>query len=99
MSYGEPDAVANCNTTNDEIASAAGQRKFASFVPNYSGYGDQASYPDLQRNAEKLPQARVRRIAAVTRGQGSKRMRAIEAYKQVAQVDGARSFLQHTPAQ
>jgi hypothetical protein len=99
MSYGEPDAVANCNTTNDEIASAAGQRKFASVVPNYSGYGDQASYPDLPQNAAKLPHARVRRIAMAAHGQGSKRAGAAESYKQVAQFDGARSLLPLTPAQ
>lgn len=99
VSYGEPDAPANCNATGDEIASAGGQRKFASFTPNYAGNGDQASYPDLQQSTAKLPRARVRGTVTAARGQGSKRVVAVESYKQVAQFDGARSFLPLAPAQ
>jgi len=99
VSYGEPDAPANCRTTNDEIATAGGQRQFASFKPNYAGNGDQASYPDLQQTTERPRQAKMRGTVTAGRGQGSKRIAATEPYKQVAQFDGARSFVPLTPAQ
>lgn len=99
VSYGEPDAPAKCNTTSDEIASAGGQRKFASFSPNYAGNGDQASYPDLQQTAAKLTRARVRGTVTAARGQGGKRIGAVESYKQVAQFEDARSFSPLAPAQ
>jgi hypothetical protein len=102
VSYGEPDAPANCNVRGDEIASAGGQPKLAAFRPNYAGYADQlgASYPDLQQNVNfaKLPAARMQRATTAGRGQASKRTGAVESYKQVAQFEGTPSFLPLTPA-
>jgi hypothetical protein len=103
MSYGEPDAPANCGSTRgDEIASAGGQRMLAASKPNYGGYADPlgVSYPDVQQRmaVAKLPAARMQRTATA-RGRGIKRTAAVESSNQVAQFGGVQSFFPPTLSQ
>ena len=102
MSYGEPDAPANCNNARgDEIASAGGQRIVAAFRPSYGGYTDPlgGSFPDAQQSISvaSLPATRRHRTAAAAHGRVSKRTVAVGSYKQVAEIAGAPSFLPLTP--
>lgn len=103
VTYGEPDAPANCNATDrDAVASAGGQRKFAASRPNYAGYADQlgASYPDMRENAEVAKSAKgTQRTAMAARGHGSRRAGAVNSDKQVARFESAMAFSPLTPAQ
>jgi pimeloyl-ACP methyl ester carboxylesterase len=83
-------------TDEDVVASAAGPRRLASFVPNYGGYADQlgASYAYMQDGgpATKLTAARMRGVTLISRGHRSRNVDAASSYNVAAHVEGTIPF-------